>query len=97
MADGVPESARSQLEICWRIEGNTIILYEHRARVGRIDEWHDKNVARFSYVSTRDVWRLFHQMSDLKWHAYWGEPKEATQFSALFEEVKRDPTHIFWG
>jgi hypothetical protein len=35
-------------------------------------------------------------MSDLKWHTYEPLP-ESQDVKALIEEVRRDPTGIFWG
>ena len=55
-----------------------------------------KAVARFRYVQSRRVWRLYCQYRDLRWHEY--EPLfEARSFDDLLTEVDEDPTGIFWG
>jgi hypothetical protein len=53
-------------------------------------------VAKFRYVGTQKVWRLYCQHRDLRWHSYPALPA-ARDFKRLLDEVAADPTGIFWG
>lgn len=53
-------------------------------------------VAKFKYVGTQRLLRLYCQHRDCRWHAYELLPSEAS-FRELLDEVDADPTGIFWG
>jgi hypothetical protein len=92
----VPAHLRDQLQHGFRIENNSIELYESRPAFRQPQEWRKLDVAKFKYVASRGHWRLYCQYRDLKWHEY--EPKPmARSFDALLREVINDPTGIFWG
>lgn len=84
------------LQIGYRIEGSTIVLVERRPRFQKPKEWGELPVAKFRFVKSQATWRLYCMMSDLKWHTYEPLP-ESPDVKALIEEVRRDPTGIFWG
>ena len=92
----VPFHVRNQLRMSFRITGHDVILFEERPAFRPPHEWRESPVAKFSYVATRKVWRLFCQHSDLRWHEYRRVPS-AGDFDVLLKEVDNDPTHIFWG
>jgi len=80
----------------YRINGNAVELFESRPAFRPPHHWEDHAVAKFRYVATRRVWRLYCQFRDLKWRAY--EPCfESRDLGRLVAEVDRDPTGIFWG
>lgn len=84
------------LQIAYRVEGSTIVLFERRPRFQKPKEWGEHPVAKFRFVKSQATWHLYCMMSDLKWHSY--EPLPASRDVALLvEEVRRDPTGIFWG
>ena len=94
--DRVPQRVRHQLRNDFRIVGSAVELFEVRPRYDRPSEWMEHAVAKFRYVATRQIWELYCQFRDLKWHHY--EPRrEAGSFETLLVEVDRDPTGIFWG
>lgn len=92
----VPSHVRDQLREGFYFDGPSIVLYESRPRFQRPSEWGEHGVAKFTYVKSRRVWRLFCQFRDLQWHAYEPLP-EATSLARLVAEVDDDPTGIFWG
>ena len=53
-------------------------------------------VAKFTYVATQRVWKLYCQHRDSRWHSYEALPR-ARKFDTLLDEVAADPTGIFWG
>jgi hypothetical protein len=79
-----------------RVEGTAIVLFESRPRFDRPAEWLEHPVAKFRYVKSRRVWELYCMLRDLKWHHYEPLP-EAPALANLVQEVRRDPTGIFWG
>ncbi len=92
----VPQRVRDKVRLSFRIEGNVIDLFELRPRFRAPRQWQEESVARFRYVQSHRVWRLYCQYRDLRWHEY--EPLfEARSFEELLTEVDKDPTGIFWG
>ena len=94
-APGDP-AVRSQLRIGFRVEGLSVVLFESRPGFRPPHEWHEKPVAKFTYVKSADRWKLFCVFRDLKWHGYEPLP-ESRELAPLVGEVRRDPTGIFWG
>ena len=80
----------------FRISGSDVVLFETRPVWDNPTEWMEHPVAKFRYNATRELWQLYCQFRDLKWHSY--EPlRAAGSFEILLREVDRDPTGIFWG
>jgi hypothetical protein len=92
----VPESVRDKIEIRFRRERSSFILFEWRPRYINPREWAETPVAKFTYVATTGTWRLLWMRRDLRWHGY--EPlSESRDIARLFEEVDEDPWGCFWG
>jgi Protein of unknown function (DUF3024) len=92
----VPPAVRDKLRIVFRMKANEVVLFEERPGFQRRQEWHEMAVAKFRYVGTQRLWRLYCQHRDLRWHAYQALPA-ARDFQRLLNEVAADPTGIFWG
>ncbi len=95
-AQRVPESVRDKLVYIVRQEGNAFILYESRPWWSNPEVWHDSGVAKFTYVQSRQVWKLHRRDRNLNWHWYERLP-ESISLAALCDEVHEDPWHYFWG
>jgi hypothetical protein len=92
----VPPHVRDKLRLCFRIDNNAVVLYEERPDFMDATEWIEVPIAKFRYIKSRRVWRLYCQFRDLRWHEY--QPlDEADDFDALLGQVDADPTCIFWG
>jgi hypothetical protein len=89
-------AVRAELRIGYRLEGPAIVLFESRARFLKPNEWGEHPVAKFRYVVSRRIWQLHCMHRDLKWHRYELLP-ESNSLAELAEEVRRDPSGIFWG
>ncbi len=92
----VPSAVRDKLRLGFRIKGNEVVLFEERPAFRPPHEWREMVVAKFKYVGTQRLWRLYCQHRDLRWHSYETLPA-AQSFDRLLDEVAEDPTGIFWG
>lgn len=92
----IPAHVRDQVRLNFRIRGSEVVLFEERPSFRKLSEWHELAVAKFKYVATQRLWRLYCQHRDLRWHQYQLRPT-AGRFDTLLEEVHADPTGIFWG
>ena len=92
----VPPAVRNKVRIGFRIKGTEVVLFEERPAFQRPQEWREMAVAKFRYVGTQRLWRLYCQHRDLRWHSYEALPA-APSFKRLLDEVAADPAGIFWG
>lgn len=91
-----PLVVRDQVALQFRIEGQSIILYERRPHFQDPREWVENLVAKFRYWKQRDEWSLYWRDRNAKWHLF--EPLEsAKELQVLIDEVARDRTAIFFG
>jgi len=91
-----PEEMREKYDISYKIEDQSVIIYEIR------EDWKNKDkkleipVAKTTYVKRQKHWKIFWQRSDLKWHGY--EPKlVVNSIKEFVEVVEEDEWHCFWG
>jgi hypothetical protein len=89
-------AVRAELRVDYRVEGPAVALFESRPRLLNPAEWGEEPVAKFRHVRSRRVWRLFCMHRDWKWHRYELLP-ESSSLAPLVDEVRRDPSGIFWG
>ncbi len=91
-----PENIRDKVDIGFRIEGQSVEIFEIRPF------WHDSEVkvespgAKATYVRTQNVWKVYWQRADLKWHSYTPEP-EVKSIDELLALVDEDKWCAFWG
>jgi len=91
-----PPSIRPQLDIGYRIKGQSVELFSVRPRFRRPPERAEMPVAKATFVRTREVWKIFWMRADLKWHGY--EPASAVgTIDKFLEVVERDQYGCFWG
>jgi hypothetical protein len=91
-----PVHIRSELDLGYRIEGQSVEIFEIRP------DWKDKStkrktpVAKATYVRSRDRWRIFWMRRDLKWHGY--EPNyEVRLLEEFLSVVANDEYCCFFG
>jgi hypothetical protein len=92
----VPMHVRDKVRLGFRVKGNEVVLFEERPAFHEPRDWRELPVAKFRYVETQGIWRLYCQHRDLRWHEYQARPT-ARRFGVLLKEVDADPTGIFWG
>jgi len=91
-----PAQIRPELDIGFRIENQSVEIFEIRP------DWQDRcrimehPVAKTTYVKTRNRWKIYWMRADLKWHGY--EPNLwVNNLAAFLQEVEIDPYACFWG
>jgi len=85
-----------KLRLGFRFVGSAVELFSRRPAFLAPHDWTDEPIAKFQYVASRGVWRLYCQRADFKWHRYTPLP-ESPVLDELVLEVDHDPTGIFWG
>jgi len=90
-----PPEIREQFDLQWRLEGQSVFLFEVRPRWrGQPGETRDIPVAKVTYVRKHDIWKLYWMRSDLKWHDC--EPTVPSLRTALVL-VSEDENGCFFG
>lgn len=91
-----PEHIRDKLDISYKIEGQSIIIFEIRPQWDKPEIIREHPVAKTTFVKAKNHWKAFWIRADLKWHNYTPKPfvKSIIEFTQLVEE---DKLHCFWG
>jgi len=91
-----PEKLRNQVDIAYKIDNQSIIIYEIRPRWNNQEEYIESAIAKTTYVKTQQHWNVFWMRSDAKWHTYQPKPfvKTIKDFVDLVDEDKH---YCFWG
>ncbi len=87
---------REQLDEGYRIENQSVVLFEIRPTWNNPSEKQEIPIAKATYVKSRRCWRVFWQRSDLKWHRYEPTP-EVRLIEDFLALVERDEHHCFFG
>src|SRR5262249_6711018 len=92
----VPEEARSEIRLSFKIRGNSVTLTEDRPlfygsiRMGGVP------IAKFRFDPTTSKWTLYCADRNGRWHEYMeSDPEE--KIEKLLRHVDEDVTGIFWG
>lgn len=91
-----PVHIRPELDLGYRIENQSIEIFEIRPQWQNPSETMELPVAKTTYVKTQNCWKVYWQRADLKWHAYEPTPKvkRLTEFLKL---VSDDQYACFFG
>jgi hypothetical protein len=92
-----PPHLRPKLDLGYRISRQSVEIFEIRpAWRGLPQERHESAVAKATFVRSRNVWRVFWQRRDLKWHAY--QPSsEVNSIDEFLSVVAEDRHACFFG
>ena len=91
-----PIYMRTELDLAFRIEGQSVLIFELRPRWKHPEAVIESPVAKTNYVKTQGLWKIYWMRQDLKWHSYQPLP-EVESIEEFLEEVGRDPSACFWG
>jgi hypothetical protein len=93
----VPEHARHKVRIECEVDGRDLMIVErHPPWRPEAEQWIRTPVARFRYLRSRRVWRLYWIDSNGRRREYPGLPF-APDVADLLVELDEDPTALFWG
>jgi len=91
-----PAHIRNEVDLCYRIEDQSIIIYELRSAWNMPDKKIEVMVAKTTYVKKNKIWKVYWHKSDMKWHSFNPNPEVKTleEFLSLLEE---DANCCFYG
>ena len=87
---------RAKLDLGYRIEGQSVILFEIRPAFRKPEEKIEIPVAKTTFVRKTRIWKVFWRRADLKWHRYEPVP-ETDSLDDFLELVDQDEFGCFWG
>jgi hypothetical protein len=87
---------RKELDISFRIGGQSVELFEIRPAWRRPGETIEHSIIKATYVKRSRTWKVYWKRADLKWHRYDPEP-EANTIEAVLEIAERDEYGCFYG
>lgn len=92
-----PPHIRPRLDLGYRISGQSVEIFEIRPPWrGPAHERRESAVAKATFVRSRNVWRVFWQRRDLKWHRY--DPvSEVKSIDDFVTVVAADAYACFFG
>jgi hypothetical protein len=69
-----PVYLRDQVDLSFRIKNHSIETFEIRAAFNDPQRMVEIPIAKTTWVKTQQIWRVFWQRADLKWHRYAPQP-----------------------
>lgn len=91
-----PVHLRSQVDLGYRISGQSVEIFEIRPRWDRPEIKIEIPVAKATYVKARNLWKVFWRRQDLKWHGYQPVP-EVRRLEDFLRLVGEDRHACFFG
>ena len=91
-----PENMRHQLDLSYKIEDQSVIVFEIRPQFRSPDKKIEVNIGKATFVKSKNIWKIFWMRADMKWHSYDPQPtvKNLKEFLIILEE---DRFGCFWG
>ena len=87
---------RHQVDLGYRIENQSVVLFEIRPHWNNPKEKIEGMVAKATYIKSDQLWRVFWQRADLRWHRYEPAP-EVKELDNFLNLVDKDEYACFWG
>ena len=91
-----PAHLRDQVDLSFRFDGRSVEIFEIRPRWDDPTERVEEAVAKARYLKSRDMWLVYWQRADLKWHKY-GPVPEVSTIDAFLRLVDEDEYACFFG
>jgi len=87
-----PEHIRPQLDLGYKIEEQSIYVFEIRPQWDKPEVIREHAVAKTTFVKAKNYWKVFWLRADLNWHSYTPKPivKSVKEFCKLVEEDKHN-------
>ena len=91
-----PEELREEIDINYRVEDQSIIVFEIRPVWNNPSKKMESNAAKATFVKKENKWKIYWFMSDMKWHSYTPKPK-VNKLKDFIKEIVEDKHGCFWG
>jgi hypothetical protein len=91
-----PVHVRAQLDFGYRIDNQSIEIFEVRPGFRDPDNKTEVPVAKATFIKSRQLWKVYWQRSDMKWHTYSPQP-EVTKLEEFLQLVGEDSHSCFFG
>ena len=91
-----PPEIRPKLDLGFRLEGQSLEIFEIRPDWQNPNETMESSVAKATYVKRAKEWRVYWQRADLKWHRYEPHPTAPT-IEEFLQVVDEDAHCCFFG
>ena len=91
-----PVELRAQVDISYRIDGQSIEIFELRPVWNDPTKITECSIAKATYVKSKNEWKIYWMKSDFKWHSYEPVPL-VKELSSFTEIVAADEYSCFWG
>ena len=87
---------RNQLDFGYRIENQSVELFEIRPQWRNPEEKMEIPFAKATYIKKEKLWKIYWQRQDLKWHNYTPIPT-VKYFEEFLSIVSEDANACFFG
>lgn len=91
-----PPEIRSQVDIGYKIDGQSVVIYEIRPQWDNPSNIIHSPSAKTTFVRSSNEWKIFWQRADLRWHRYEPCPSAKT-IKEFLNVVDKDAYGCFWG
>jgi len=91
-----PAQLRGQIDVSYRIDGQSVEIFVMRPSYMDPSQKMKEPIAKAIYVMKGDIWKVYWQRADLKWHGYTPAPEVAT-LEDFIEIIQSDQHGCFWG
>ncbi len=91
-----PVHIRNELDIGYRIENQSVELFEIRPAFKDSSEKIERANAKATYVKRGGIWSIYWMRADLKWHRYEPVP-EADSLEEFLSVIEDDHHGCFYG
>jgi len=91
-----PVHIREELDVGYRIEGQSVELFEVRPAFDDSSKIIEHAIAKTTYVKREGFWKIYWMRADLKWHRYKPAP-EATDLETFLSIIEDDHYGCFYG
>jgi hypothetical protein len=91
-----PHHIRPELDISYKIDKQSIILFEIRPAFRNPSELKELPFAKVRYVKSENIWKVYWMRSNLKWTLYEPRP-QVKNLKAFIKLVDDDAYHCFKG
>ncbi len=91
-----PPAIRDELDIGWRLEAQSVTLFETRPDWQNPLDKYERPIAKTTFNQRTGLWKIFWQRRDMKWHGY-TPILHVPSLAAFLAVVDEDAMGCFWG